>query len=127
MTTRRIQRVNSLLKEVITEVIRKEVKNTDIATLLTITKVDCSSDIHFAKVYFTVTNGTKEQIEKTLHALNQASGFIAVKGSKEVCLRFFPELRFVYDNEYDEMFRLETVFNKIQQQRKETLQDEPNE
>ncbi|MFZ4773374.1 MAG: 30S ribosome-binding factor RbfA [Chlamydiia bacterium] len=127
MSSRRIQRVNSLLKEVITEVIRSEVKNANVAPLFTITKVDCSADIHFAKVYFTVTNGTKEEIEKTLEALNAASGFIGVKGSKEVCLRYFPELRFVYDLEYEEMFRLEQVFNKIQQMRNETPVDEPQE
>jgi ribosome-binding factor A len=122
--SRRIERVNSLLKEVINDVIRNEVKNENISPLLTITKVSVSADIHFAKVYFTVTNGSKEEIQKTLEALNYASGFIAVKGSKEVRLRFFPELRFVYDNEYDEMFRLEQVFHKINQMRKEAP---PNE
>jgi len=127
MSSRRIERVNSLLKEVISDIIRTEVKNVNVAPLLTITKVDVSSDIHFAKVYFTITNGTKEQIEKTKEALNYASGFIGVKCSKEVRLRFFPELRFVYDSEYDEMFRLEQVFHKIHQMRKDSPSNEPAE
>jgi ribosome-binding factor A len=127
MPSRRIERVNSLLKEVISDIIRTEVKNVNVAPLLTITKVDVSLDIHFAKVYFTITNATKEQIEKTKEALNHASGFIAVKCSKEVKLRFFPELRFIYDSEYDEIFRLEQVFHKIQQMRKDSPVDEPAE
>ena len=127
MSSRRIERVNSLLKEVISDVIRTEVKNGQIAPLLTITKVDVSADIHFAKVYFTITNATKEQIQKTNEALNYASGFIAVKCSKEVKLRFFPELRFVYDTEYDEMFKLEQVFHKIQQMLKDYPANEPTE
>lgn len=94
MSSRRIERVNSLLKEVISDVIRTEVKNGQIAPLLTITKVDVSADIHFAKVYFTITNATKEQIQKTNEALNYASGFIAVKCSKEVKLRFFSRAPF---------------------------------
>ena len=44
MSSKRIKRLNSLLKEVISEVILKEVRNPDVSSLVTVTDVDISAD-----------------------------------------------------------------------------------
>ena len=75
--SKRILRVNSLLKEVISQVIMREVRNPEVADLITVTNVDTSKDLRHAKVYISII-GSEEVREKTLEALKTAAGFIAV-------------------------------------------------
>lgn len=114
MKDRRITRVNSLLKEVISAIIRKEVKNPHIPELLTVTRVETSKDLHHAKVFVSIIGEKKEQ---AIAALQSAAGFIAVKASKEVVLRYFPELRFVLDDSVDKQMRIESVIDEIRNER----------
>jgi len=111
---RRIERVNSLLKEVIATVIKREVKNPHIPELLTITSVQVSRDLHHAKVFVSLIQGDKAQ---ALKALQSAAGFIAVKASKEVVLRYFPELTFVLDDSVDKQMRIQAVIHEIRSER----------
>jgi len=114
MQGRRIERINSLLKEVIASVIHLEVKNPHIPELVTITKVEVTNDLHYAKVYVSLIQGDKK---KAIEALQSAAGFIAVKASKEVVLRYFPELRFVLDDTVEKQMRIESIIDGIRNER----------
>lgn len=112
MVKRRVDRLNSLLKEVISDVIRKDVKNPHINELLTITNVEITQDLRHAKVYVSVI-GTPEQKKETLTALQSAAGFIAVQASKEMVIRFFPELLFILDDSIDKQMKIEELLQEI--------------
>lgn len=116
MTVERTDRLNSLLKEVISEVIHREVKNPHVTKLVTVTSVRISKDLHYAKVFISVI-GSEEEKKETLAALNSAAGFIAVNASKQVTMRYFPELTFRIDDSVEKHMRLEEVFHKINQER----------
>lgn len=117
MTKKRVERLNSLLKEVISEVVRKDVRNPHVANLVTITRVEISSDIKHAKVYISVI-GTEQEKKETLNALESAAGFIAVHASKKVVLRFFPVLTFKLDTSVDKHLRIDTILNQIHEEQK---------
>jgi ribosome-binding factor A len=114
----RIVRLNSLLKEVISEVIRDDVRNPHVSRLITVTRVDITKDLHHAKVYISVI-GTDEEKAESLRALNNASGFIAVNASKKVVLRYFPELSFKLDDSVDKHMRIEELLSEISEKRAE--------
>ena len=111
---RRITRVNSLLKEVISDTIRKDVKNPHLPELITITSVDVTKDLKLAKVYVSIIGEKKEEAIKVL---NQAAGFIAVSASKQVDLRYFPELTFYIDDSVDKQMKIEEVLTKINKEK----------
>src|ERR1700722_18260117 len=48
MVKNRLPRLNSLIKEVLSEVIRKHVKNPHVTELVTVTRVDITKDLHHA-------------------------------------------------------------------------------
>lgn len=128
MKKQRLDRVNSLLKEVIWEVIRNDVRNPHINTFISVTKVDTSSDLHHAKVFISLIAPDAEKA-KILHALQTAAGFIAVRASKKVQLRYFPELAFILDTSIDEHMRIEKILGQIEEERRsrpETIQDTPD-
>lgn len=116
MAVKRTDRLNSLLKEVISEVIRREVRNPHVNELVTVTRVQISKDLRHAKVFISVI-GTEQQKHETIEALTSAAGFIAVQSSQKVVMRYFPELTFKLDDSVDRHMRIEELLTKISQER----------
>jgi ribosome-binding factor A len=116
MTKQRVDRLNSLLKEVISEVIRRDVDNPDVDEFISITRVDISKDLRHAKVYVSVM-GSDEKKQKTIKALQSASGFIGINSSKKVVMRFFPALRFILDDTVDKVMRIEELLHEIKDEK----------
>lgn len=117
MAKDRTNRLNSLIKEVISEVIKRDVKNPYVNELLTVTRVEITKDLHFAKVYISVIGSDAEKAE-TLAALNSAAGFIAVNSSKKMVIRYFPELTFVLDDSVEKHMRIEALLKEISNEHK---------
>jgi ribosome-binding factor A len=127
MAKQRTDRLNSLLKEVLDEVIRRDVRNPDVHELLTVTRVDITKDLHYAKVYISVIGSVVEK-EKTLQALQSAAGFIAVQASRKVVMRYFPALTFYLDDSVDKHMRIDSLINKLAEERGDRpLDDEESE
>lgn len=116
MSGRRIERINSLLKEVISDVIRSEVKNPHLPDLVTVTQVAVTKDLRHAKVYVSVI-GEEAVKKEALEALQSASGFIAIQSSKQVVMRYFPELKFILDDSVDKQIRMDQLIADIQAER----------
>ncbi len=116
MKKNRLARVNSLLKEVIFEVIQKEVRNPNVTTFVSITHVDTSADLHHAKVYISLISSEEEK-SRVLAALNSAAGFIAVHAAKKVQLRYFPELQFKLDTSSEEHMKIQQILFDLEKER----------
>lgn len=129
MEKKRTDRLNSLLKEVISDIIRREVRNPHVNELVTVTRVDITKDLHFAKVYISVI-GPQEKKDETLQALQTAAGFIAVQASKQVVMRYFPALTFKLDDSVDKHMRIENLLSEIaaeKQLRSEPTDEQPSQ
>ena len=72
----KIERLNHAFQEEISMILMTEIKDEDIK-FVTITGVETTNDLSFAKVYFTVLDDEKK--ETTLEALNGAASFIRKK------------------------------------------------
>ena len=69
----KLDRLGHIFTEAISKIINEEVKDDDIK-FVTITAVDITNDLSYAKVYF--TNLIDTDREKVTKALNRASSFI---------------------------------------------------
>lgn len=116
MAVKRTDRLNSLLKEVISEVIKRDVRNPHVTELVTVTRVNISKDLRHAKVFISVIGTEQDKIE-TINALNSAAGFIAVQSSQKVVMRYFPELTFRLDDSVEKHMRIEELLSKISKER----------
>jgi ribosome-binding factor A len=112
MVKNRIPRLNSLIREVLSEVIRKHVKNPHVTELVTVTRVDITKDLHHAKVYVSIIGSPAER-ETVLAGLQSAAGFIAVHASKKMVIRYFPDLTFKLDDSVDKHMRIEELLSEI--------------
>ena len=125
--TKRTVRLNSLLKEVISEVIHKDLHHIPhINELVTITAVDITSDLSYAKVYVSVL-GDEKQKKLAVQALQDKAGLIAVRSSKKVVMRYFPELTFEIDVGLEKQLRMEELLQKLNRERAGRPADELDE
>lgn len=116
MKKNRIDRINSLLREVIFDVIQKQVRNPHVNLFVSVTRVDTSADLYHAKVYVSMI-GTNAEKDLVLAALQSAAGFIAVQASHQVEMRHFPSLTFRLDHAADEHFKIEKILSDIEKER----------
>lgn len=90
----KIERLNHAFQEEISMILMREVKNKELK-FVTITGVETTSDLSFAKVYYTILDESKKElVEETLQ---KASSFIRTKLAERVEIRHTPELKFLYD------------------------------
>lgn len=80
--------------------------------LVTVTSVDISRDLSYAKVYVTVLSDEEEKIKHTVMALNRAAKGLRYHLAKMVKLRIVPELKFVFDESTARGFRLSTLIDE---------------
>ncbi|MEG0037085.1 MAG: 30S ribosome-binding factor RbfA [Victivallaceae bacterium] len=114
--SRRMQRVNSLIREAIASVILKEVEHPKISNKsITITRVETSKDLQTARIFVSIMSGENSK-EETLEALKSSCGFIACKASKQVNLRYFPNLVFYLDEIFSKQDKIENLLWKIRQE-----------
>ena len=106
----KLDRLGHIFTEAISKVVAEEVKDEDIK-FVTITAVDISSDLSYAKVYY--TNLIDEDREKVHTALNKASGFIRGKLFDMVEIRKMPELTFIYDKSIEYGNKIERIIEDI--------------
>lgn len=116
---RRILRINSLLKEVISGVITLDLKHYHIPELFTVTKVDTSRDLQYAKVYVSLINGSEEEKEYLVEELQKCAPKISRIATKKVSLRFFPALTFKIDNSIDEYMKIDDLLSKVRKENPE--------
>ena len=110
---RRIQRINSLLKEVISDVIRLELKHYELPELLTITNVETSKDLQYAKVFVSLINGSEEEKAFLIEELQKCGPTIARMARKKVVMRYFPILTFKIDNTLDEYMKINDLLEGV--------------
>ena len=123
---KRTDRLNSLLQEVIAEVIMREIRNPKISTLITIKKVEITKDLHHAKVYISMLGSDLEK-KQTLKALKTAAGYISVQAAKKVVMKCFPALTFHLDATLENEIRIHNLLEKIheEQQSRPTSPEKP--
>jgi len=115
MSKKRTVRLNSLLKEVISEVITRDVKDPRLGPLISVTSVNVTDDLSHATVYISVI-GDQLTKEKTLEALHSGAGFIAIHASKKVVMRYFPSLTFKLDDSANKLAHIDSILHKIHQE-----------
>lgn len=111
MEYQRADRVADLLVELISDLLRKEIRDPRINTV-TVTGARVSKDLRHARIYFNLL-GRSEDRRGVSAGLKSATGFIRSKVAKQLKLRFVPTIEFFYDESEDEARRIEDLLNQV--------------
>ena len=95
----RLVRVNELLKRVLADLLETLGYNEEQGRLISITRVDCASNLKTAAVYVSILGAKNEEEEaRIVRRLIERKAEIQSLMSKEVILKYTPVLHFVLDH-----------------------------
>jgi len=108
--TRRTSRVGEMVRDALVEVLRHDLKSVDIG-FVSISGVDVSPDLHFARVYMSGLNEeqTRDAVEQLQHARGAARRFLG----QRIRLRYTPELDFKFDDTTMRASRIESILQDV--------------
>jgi ribosome-binding factor A len=102
----RQKRVESLLKEKISEIILKnELKDPRLDEFITISRLQIAKDLKLAKVYISYL-GDEKTHTIIVDVLNNAAGFIQGLLGKRIRLKHTPRLLFIVDRSLEKGFEI---------------------
>jgi ribosome-binding factor A len=96
MPAHRKEKLSSLVREVVSEIISRKLNDPRIEPLTTVTRVELTGDLAVAKVFLSVTADDAAE-RRTLAAIRHAAGFMQRILAGQLTLRQCPQLQFQID------------------------------
>jgi ribosome-binding factor A len=126
-SSKRSEQLEKYLKREINKVIYREINDPRIK-FITITKIQVSSDLKYAKIFVSTFNDNDEDRQKlALEGLEHATKFIRGEIGKDLKLRFIPEIIFKIDKDIEYQYKLQKIISEIHKKQLDTKKDENNE
>ena len=120
MKNTRSRRVAEQIHHELTDILRRDMKDPRIAGI-TIHAVEVSSDLEYAKVWFTLMDGESPEVSK---ALGHANGFLRSELAQRMRLRMVPRLTFQYDKSIERGVHLSQLIERAVEDDKRHHHDE---
>ena len=114
MATQQFERTDRIASEIMREVeriVREDVSDPRTQCMFSITHVDVTRDLRYAKVYVSVYE--EEKREPMMKALKSAAGFIRHNIGRRVQLRYTPELLFELDTTIEYGVHIASLINQV--------------
>jgi ribosome-binding factor A len=112
MQGKRLDRVNQLIKEEVSTLLHRELKDPRLG-FVTVTEVETSKDLRQAKIFVSVL-GNEAQWASSMAALESAKGFVRNWLRHNLDLRVTPELDFRADHSLEHAARIQSLLKKAQ-------------
>ncbi len=109
----RADRVSDLLKEEISRMLCREVKDPSIG-FITITGVDVSRDLQSARIFYTIF-GDERQVHESAVALRRVSSFIKKNLGKRLRMRYIPDIAFRYDHSLEYGEKIDAILDRLKE------------
>jgi len=113
-----MERVNALIAQTIgTMITGQEIKDPRVSSLLSVTFVDVSNDLSFAKIG--ISGFVAEDVlDVSVAALNGATGYIQSRLGKVLKTRLTPKLAFLADHGIEKGFAMGKLLDSLVQEKK---------
>lgn len=108
----RIIRIAAEIKKALSFIIHESIKDPRISPMASVTKVELTRDLKFAKAYISVYD-TPEKRKSTIEALQHAEGFIKMKVGETVKIRSMPHFTFLLDDSVEYSLKISKLLNEL--------------
>lgn len=109
MPGHRMDRLTEDIKREIVDILR-EVKDPRLTGLVSVVKVEVSSDLSYCKVYVSDIGG---DIAQTAKVLNNAAGFVRTQLASRLRIRKTPQIKFIGDESIAESARISKMLDEL--------------
>lgn len=122
MNNVRLERINSEIAKAVSHIIDNDLRDPQIDAIISVTQVQITPDLAYAKVYLTSIG--KTPTAEVVSRIKGAGGFIRGKLSKVIKLRITPRLEFVEDTSEAYSNKIENILKNITYSTKPDEDDE---
>lgn len=112
MNNKRLGRISEEVRRVVSEIIANDIKDPRVNSMTTVTKVEVTRDLGFAKIYISVLGNNKEK-EETIKGLESAKGFIRSEIGSRIELRYAPDPIFYLDESIEQAIYISNLIDKV--------------
>jgi len=117
MQGKRLERVNQLIKEEVSMLLQRELKDPRLG-FVTVTEVDVTADLKHAKVYVSVL-GPEERWVSSFQALDSARGFVWNWLRRHLDLRVTPDIAFRPDRSMEHAAHIQSLLAELRTKRRD--------
>ena len=110
--SRRADRINGLLRQELSQLILKGIKDPRLSGVVSITNVSVSPDLRNAKVYLSVLGGSDIKTE-ALAGMQSAASFLRRELRNSISLRYVPFLKFELDQSLEDSTHLLNLLDSL--------------
>ena len=110
--SRRIERVNSLIRTIVSEAIQRRLSDPRIEPLTSVTRVEVSSDLSSARVHVSVM-ATDARKKLCVQALQHAAGRLRGMLAEQLTMRQVPRLLFCLDDSVQRAFEMVETIDSV--------------
>ena len=110
MTTRQ-EKLVGVLKEEVSEILRREIKDPRLG-FFTVIDAEITSDLQHAKVFVSIM-GTEEERKQSMEVLKHAQHFVRQEFGKRVRMKVLPDIQFYPDETVDKAVRMLELLEEI--------------
>ena len=111
----RLVRVNELLKRVLADLVETLALNEENGCIISITRVDCASNLKSAQVYVSILGAKNDEAEqRVIRRLIDRKAEIQTLVSREVILKYTPVLQFILDKSVSEGDRVLDLLRQME-------------
>ncbi len=110
-TTFRADRAAEAIRMAVSKALREDIADPALQDA-TITRVEVTHDLSFARIYYTVL-GDAAARTSVQNGFDRATPFMRTRVGEEVPLRSVPEIRFQFDKGVENQMKLEEIFSSL--------------
>jgi ribosome-binding factor A len=115
MERKRALRAAEAIQRETADILDHGIRDPRMAMMVTVTRVDLSEDLRYAKIFVSVLGGDQEK-EQALRLLRRARRFIRSQLAGRIDLRVVPEISFALDESAENYLRIDGVLRKIHEE-----------
>ena len=121
--SRRTERVAEAIRRISSEMIHSELRDPRIHGFITITKVEVTADLRYAKIFYSVLGDDKTK-KSAAKGLQSAKNFMRMHIAQELKLRYAPDIVFKIDEKIEHSKRIDVILDQLQKERDNNVDTE---
>ena len=110
--SRRIDRINEQLRDELSTVLARQIKDPRLDGVISITRVESSSDLRSARVYISVL-GNQEQQKEALDGLQSAASFLRREIRNRINMKHTPFMTYLLDESIQDADHILRLINTV--------------
>ncbi len=112
MSKNRIAGIESEFKRALSDIIRNDMKDPRVSEMASVTRVEISKDLRYAKAYISVFD-TEKKKASTIETLAHAEHFIKNEIGARINIRRLPEISFILDTSIEYSSHISELLKKV--------------